>query len=203
MQVGSWDNKPTAPPDWIAGLTKPLVYVTLGTVFNKKLGVFRQCIEALKDFPVETLLTVGEDVDPASLGDLPASVRVTRFIPQETILGHCALVVSHAGSGSMSGALAFGVPMVLLPQGADQLFNAQRCSLAGAATWLHPRDTTIGSISSAVATTLNDPNYAVRAQAVAAEMRRMATPEQALRRVEQLRANAFQGFSTPPWTAID
>ena len=60
-------------------------------------------------------------------------MHVRRFIPQSLLLPHCDLVVSHAGSGSVIGALTHGLPMVLLPMGADQPLNAARAEALGVA----------------------------------------------------------------------
>ena len=42
-------------------------------------------------------------------------------------------MVSHGGSGSVIDALAHGLPMVLIPLGADQPLNAARCEALGVA----------------------------------------------------------------------
>src|SRR4051812_34436211 len=82
--------------------------------------------------PVNAIVTVGSDIDPATSGPQPDHVRVERYIPQAVGLLHCDVVVSHGGSGSTIGALAAGVPCVLLPMGADQPLNAARCEALGA-----------------------------------------------------------------------
>ena len=111
---------------------RPLVYVTLGTVFNAESGdLLARLVEGVRGLPVEVVATVGPQRDPAELGVQPGNVRVERFVDQWSLLPFCALVVSHAGSGTVYGALAHGVPMLLLPIGADQPFNAQRCALNG------------------------------------------------------------------------
>ena len=93
----------------------PTVYVTLGTVFGVESGdLFARALAALRELPVRAIVTVGADVDPAELGAPPPNVRVERFVPQAEILPRCRLVVSHAGSGSVLGALAYGLPMLLL-----------------------------------------------------------------------------------------
>ena len=85
-------------PAWLDELERPLVYVTLGTVFNKP-DLLRQLLDGL-DGSVSALVTTGRNVDPASLGSWPTNVRVERFVPQEQVLPRCAAVVAHAGSGA-------------------------------------------------------------------------------------------------------
>ena len=120
------------PPERHAGATT--VYFTLGTVFNLESGdLFTRVLAGLQELPVEVVVTVGRQIDPAELGPQPPHVRVERFVPQADILARCSAVVSHGGSGSVLGALAHGLPQVLIPMGADQPLNAARCEQLGVA----------------------------------------------------------------------
>ena len=110
----------------------PTVYFTLGTVYNMESGdLFQRVMAGLRDLAADVIVTVGRDLDPDELGPQPPNVHIERFVPQAELLPHCDLVVSHAGSGSVLGALAHGLPMVLIPIGADQPLNAARCRDAG------------------------------------------------------------------------
>lgn len=128
------------PPEWLADLPyKRTIYFTLGTVFNVESGdLFRIVLEGLRTLPLNVVVTVGPQIDPQELGPQPASVRVEKHIDQHALLPHCDLVVSHAGSGTVIGALAHGLPMVLLPMGADQPLNARRCEDLNVARVLNP-----------------------------------------------------------------
>lgn len=123
------DASGTLALDWLqqrAG--RPTVYFTLGTVFHQESSSqFSRVMAGLRELDANIIVTVGREIDPAELGNQPTKVRIDRFVPQEVLLPHCDVVVSHAGSGSVIGALAFGVPLVLLPMGADQPLNADRC----------------------------------------------------------------------------
>ena len=102
-------------------------------------------------------LTVGRNVDPSELGDVPPAIRVERFVPQAQVLASCAAVVSHGGSGTLLGALAAGLPLVLIPQGADQFENAVRCERAGAAVVIRPDEVTGDAVAAAVRLVLSEP----------------------------------------------
>lgn len=145
----------------------PLVYFTLGTVFNLESGdLFARVLAGLRDLPVNVVVTVGTEIDPGEFGELPGNIRIERFIPQEQIVSHCALVVSHGGSGSVLGALAHGVPMVLLPMGADQPLNAARCADLRVGEWLDPVAASPESVREAVTRVLNQGAYRTRALGV-------------------------------------
>ena len=120
-----------------------------------------------------------------TLDDVSPNVRVERFVPQAQVLGSCAAVVSHGGSGTMLGALAAGLPLVLIPQGADQFENAARCERAGAAVVLRPDEVTGGSVAAAVRLVLSNPAYAEAARVIAAEFEEMGTPDEVAAAVEE------------------
>jgi MGT family glycosyltransferase len=171
------------PPDWLETLQQPLVYVTLGTVFNKP-ELFRPLLQGL-DGSVSALVTTGRNVDPQSLGSWPPSVRVERFVPQAHVLPRCAAVVAHAGSGSVLGALAHGLPLVLVPQGADQFDNAARCAAAGAAVVIAPEELTAEAVRAALKRVLDEPSFAEAARRVQAEIDAMPTSEEVASRLEE------------------
>ena len=98
----------------------------MGTVWNRNPDVFRLVIESLRDDDITLIVTIGRQNDPASLGPQPDNVLVHQYIPQGVVLPRCHAIVTHGGSGTTLGALAFGVPLLVLPQGADQYSNADR-----------------------------------------------------------------------------
>jgi len=170
-------------PDWLDILEQPLVYVTLGTVFNRP-EVLRTLLDGL-DGSVSALVTTGRNVDPESLGDRRPNVRIERFVPQAQVLPRCAAVVAHAGSGSVMGSLAHGLPLVLVPQGADQFDNAARCAAAGAAVVVRPEELTAEAVRLALGRILDEPSFAEGARVVQAEIAAMPTAEEVVSRLEE------------------
>jgi MGT family glycosyltransferase len=165
------------------------VYVTLGTVFNLESGdLFERVLAAVADHDGDVLVTVGRDLDPARLGTQPSHVHVERFVPQAAILPHVAAVVSHAGSGSVLGSLAHGVPMVLLPMGADQPWNGDRCAGLGLARVLDPVAATAADIAEALRAVVGDPAYATAARAQRDALAALPGPEAAVAAIAALAA---------------
>ncbi len=109
---------------------EPGVYFTLGT-FDTHHDLYERVLEGLRELAVSVVMTIGERNDPADFGPQPANVRIERFIPQEEVLPYSDLVVSHAGSGTLLGAFSHGLPLISLPMGADQPYNARRCAELG------------------------------------------------------------------------
>ena len=174
--------EPATAPRWLNELPPPLVYLTLGTIFNEP-ALFRPLLDSL-DGDLSALVTTGRDLDPATLGAVPSRVRIERFVPQAHVLPRCAAVVTHGGSGTTLGALAHGLPLVLVPQGADQFDNAARCVAAGVAVVVRPDELTPNAVRAALRRVLDEPSYALAAQALAEEIGAMPTPVETAHAVE-------------------
>lgn len=179
-------------PPWVQGLpAAPTVWVTLGTVFNVESGdLFARVLGGLSGLPINLIVTVGRDIDPEELGPQPPNVQVERYIPQAALLPSCSLVVSHGGSGSVTGALAFGLPMVVIPLGADQPLNAARCEALGVARALDPVAATPADVRSAVSAVLADPAYRRAAELLRDECQALPEPDYAVALLERLVAEA-------------
>jgi UDP:flavonoid glycosyltransferase YjiC (YdhE family) len=150
----------------------PLVYVTFGSVaggLELAGAAYRAALDAVADLDVRVLLTIGHGADAASLGPVPANVRVERWVPQAAVLASAAAVVCHGGSATTLGTLAAGLPMVVVPLFADQPFNAARVEAVGAGLVVAPPEP--GELAAAVSRVVTDPPFGVAARAVAAEMR--------------------------------
>ena len=130
-------------PDWWPGNDDPLVYVTFGSVTAGEHlpyfpALYRAAIDALAPLPVRVLLTIGDRRDPAALGPLPANVHVEEWVAQDAVVPHAAAVVGHGGHGTTLGALAHGVPQVVVPLfSIDQWANAAAVERAGAGVALN------------------------------------------------------------------
>jgi UDP:flavonoid glycosyltransferase YjiC (YdhE family) len=174
-------------PDWPLPMPgAPLAYATLGTAWNRRTDILGAFVEALRDEALNLVVTVGSDGDPAALGPQPANVRIERYVPQSLLFRHCDLVVCHAGSGTVLGALAHGLPMVLTPLGADQPENAARCAAAGVARVIQPADLSSSSIREVVRAVLAEPAYKQAAERVQAEMAALPPLEHAVGLLERL-----------------
>jgi UDP:flavonoid glycosyltransferase YjiC (YdhE family) len=177
-----------AVPAWSSALPgAPVVYFTLGTIFNMESGdLFGRVLAGLRELPVNVVVTVGRHIDPAEFGPQPANIHIEQYIPQAAILPHCSLVISHGGSGSVLGALAHGLPSVLIPMGADQPLNAARCEELGLGRMLDPIEATPESVREAVSAVLADPAYRRAAERMRDEIVAQPGPEQAVMLLERL-----------------
>ena len=177
--VGRTTPEDRLPPQFLGLPTSPLVYVTLGTVFNDP-GLARSVLDALQDLPISIAITTGPGTDPSILGPRPANVAAAPFVPQALVMPLASAVVSHTGSGTMLGALASGLPQVCLPRGADQFANADRVQSVGAGIRLLPDELTPQRLRAAVTSVLDDPAYRRAATATQSEITAMPSAAEVL-----------------------
>jgi UDP:flavonoid glycosyltransferase YjiC (YdhE family) len=190
----AWDAAPGELPSWWPGREdEPLVYVTFGSVagsFEQALPVYGVAMRAVAGLPARVLLTVGRDLDVGNLPAAPDNVRVERWIPQQDVLGHAAAAVVHGGSGSTLGALAAGLPLVVVPLFADQPENARRVAEVGAGIAVEPSredpEATVAPLRAATEAVLADPSYRDRAAALADELRAEPAVDEAVPLLERL-----------------
>ena len=111
--------------------SSPLVVVSFSSCAQRQHDPLQRVVDALGPLPVQVLVTTGAAVSPDSIS-APSNTQVVRFVPHEQVVPDASLVVTHAGLGTIMKAFAYGVPLVCMPMGRDQFFNAERVEALGA-----------------------------------------------------------------------
>jgi UDP:flavonoid glycosyltransferase YjiC (YdhE family) len=175
-----------ALPAWIQGRRDvPLVHMTLGTNTNSNLSAFASVIEGLGAAgELDVLITVGFGTDPDSFGALPPNVHVQDYVPQSLLLPHCSAVICHGGAGTTLSSLAAGLPLLILPQGADQYVIADLVVAAEAGLSLAPAEVSATSVRGSVSALLADPTYRAAALRLREEIQNMPSPRETVPVVE-------------------
>lgn len=166
---------------------RPSVYFTLGTL-DTYADLQSRVLAGLRQLEVDVLMTIGDDNDPAGFGPQPSSIRIERFVPQDEILPRSDLVISHAGSGSLLGALAHGLPSILLPMGADQPYNAERSADLGVAEVLNAVSVTAEQVRDTTRAVLGDERYRQAADRLRAEYNGLPEVAEMIPLLEELAA---------------
>lgn len=189
--AGSWQ-----PP---AGGKKPLLFISLGTVFNNWADFFHTCFEAFGGKPWDVLIAIGDKVDPASLGPAPANFTLAKHVPQLEVLPHTSVFITHGGMNSTQESLWFGVPMVVIPQMMEQAQTAERIVELGLGKALLTRAAvTPGSLIAAVQEIETDSKYRVNAAAMQKQARACGGYQQAADVIEkQLNSSPTSTKSRP------
>ncbi|MEH0822382.1 MULTISPECIES: glycosyltransferase [unclassified Micromonospora] len=182
-------------PSWLDELdgSRPCVYVTLGTMYDRRPGVFEAIFAALADEPVRVVATTGPQTDPGRIGHVPANVRLERFLPQAVeaeILSRTDAVVCHGGYGSIRAALHHGVPVVSIPLGnADDPTRLPGLEAMGAGIVVRDTDPSPARIAAALRRVLKEPDYRDAAREAAASIATLPPFSHAALLVERLAAD--------------
>lgn len=137
---------PTFPLDRLDAHDGPVVYGTLGTVFNTWTPFFRTLADAFAGTDVLLVLTTGNDANRAAVGPVADNVILRSFVPQTDILERADVCFTHGGFGSATDSVSAGIAPILTPRGADQFFNAYRLRELDAGSVLTSREFTARAV---------------------------------------------------------
>jgi len=133
-----------------------LVYVSLGTMFERRPAFFCDAAHALARPGRRVVLSVGR-IPPQALGELPAGVTAHSHVDQLAVLARSSLFITHGGFAGVQEALIAGVPMLLFPQMQEQALNTACVCELGAGVRL--RRATPGQISVKTDLILTDARF--------------------------------------------
>ena len=172
VQMPSEEVRTDVPtPAWGPRNGETFLYMTFGTMAgttDRERAIYRAAIDSVTDLPVQVLLTTGQNMAEHPLGDIPSNVIVETFVPQAEVLPHAQAVVTHGGAGTMLGALAAGVPLVIAPMFADQPDNARSVEAAGAGVAVFEAGS--ASLRAGIENVLKDSDFLVGAKRVSSQM---------------------------------
>jgi MGT family glycosyltransferase len=163
-------DEPWELPEALASRTGPLVYLSLGSLGSADLALMQGLVNALADTPYRVIVSKGPQHEQITLAD---NMVGEEFLPQTRILPQVDLVVTHGGNNTVTEALHFGKPMVVLPLFWDQYDNAQRVHETGfgirLATYEHTPDQLRQSIDHLLADTALRTRLSTAAQRLQAD----------------------------------
>ncbi len=159
-----------------------LIYISMGTVNNDMLPLYRNCITALRDTDYQVILSVGSQVDLSAFGTLPENVEIYPSVDQIAVLEKTDVFLTHCGMNSVSEALYYGIPLVMLPKTKEQEGVAERVLQLEAGIRL--KGTSPEMIRQAVDTLLRDPAYRKNAEVIAKSFRSCGGAKAAADKIE-------------------
>ncbi|GGS59960.1 nucleotide disphospho-sugar-binding domain-containing protein [Actinokineospora fastidiosa] len=145
---------------WLAA-ARPLAVVSLGTVFNEKIGFFRTCVEGVERLGWHTAAALGDKVPPERIGPVSDRVLLRARLPMIDALRHASVAVSHGGLTSTVEALAHGVPVLVAPQIGEQRGVADSIERLGLGVRL-PEPFTAAELADVIKEVVNDTAMADR-----------------------------------------
>ena len=177
------------PAEWWPGQEGPIVYVTFGSIAGSVPGTdvaFRAAVEAAAGLDARVLLTTGHDFQSSSLGAIPDNVHVEPWVPQHDVFAHASAVLCHGGSGTVTGALAAGLPLAVLPLFADQPQNCERVAATGVGLGITDKPPSSRAIASTLQRLLEDGSYRRNARVMANEIESHLTMREVVQDLEKL-----------------
>jgi UDP:flavonoid glycosyltransferase YjiC (YdhE family) len=162
----------------------PVVLVSLSTSEQGQADLLQRCVDAVAQLRVRAIVTTGPSIDPASVTG-GANAQIVRYVPHGELLPSASLVITHAGLGTTLAALGHGVPMVCVPMGRDQFFNAAQAQALGAARMLMT-DAGVDEIAAAARDVLADGSYQAAAKQMATTMSAYGGAADAVKALEHL-----------------
>lgn len=199
-----WQRNKDTLPEWVIRLNpdKPIVWVYSGNPRYApvptpidSIVVIRAAIAALKDAPVQVVVTTGFQDLPVELGTLPPNFSHAPYLPGNAMAAKCDLMVHHGGHGSVMTGLKGGTPAVIIPTITERESNARRLVALGAGEIVMPVDGLNGEkmidareFEAAVLRVLKDPAYRRSAQRVSETMEGYGGAKAAADKVEKFAA---------------
>jgi MGT family glycosyltransferase len=165
---------------------KPLIYISLGTLNNDDVGFFKTCIEAFAGSDYAVVMTTGNRIAPDVFGVLPDNIKVHRWLPQTAVLKHSSLFISHGGLNSVHDALYYGVPLLLVPQQAEQTLTAMRVVELGAGLLLKKGQVSIQTIHDSTRQLLSKTQFKAAAHRIGETLREAGGAVAAANEIEAL-----------------
>lgn len=143
-----WQRPNEILPHWYADLsaTRPVIWLYpgnpqyirgVGTAFDSKV-VTLACVQALKDQPIQVVLSTGYHSLPKNALPLPPNFLHASFVPGLAMAERSDLMIHHGGYGSCQTGLFTGTPALIIPTYSERESNARRVAAVGAGDFVLP-----------------------------------------------------------------
>ena len=160
-----------------------LIYLSLGSLGSGDVELMRNLIDELAASPHQVIVSMGPQHDQLTLA---GNMTGAEFLPQTSILPQVDLVITHGGNNTVTEALYFGKPMVVLPLFWDQYDNAQRIDECGLGVRLDTYRHDPGELVGAVDRLLADRALEQRLAGISSGLRAAPGTVRAADLIEQL-----------------
>ncbi|WP_088072033.1 macrolide family glycosyltransferase [Gottfriedia luciferensis] len=173
--------------DALKGDDRPVVYISMGTVLAKSEHFFQLCMDAFRDASYQVVISAGRSMDMGLFRNAPSHIIVRQYVPQLEVLQQATVFVSHGGMNSVSEALYYDVPLVLIPHAADQPIIAARVDQLGAGVVLNKSQLTAAKLRDAVNQVISEQRFKRSATTIGQSLRDAGGYRTALAAAERFR----------------
>jgi len=128
------------PLDAFLDAGDPPVVITPGTANRQAGAFFEATIRGARSLGYRVLVVT--DYPEQVPHELRREIHVSSYAPFSRLFPRCAAVIHHGGIGTVSQALAAGVPQLVIPLAFDQFDNAARVARLGSGAVFGPHRAT-------------------------------------------------------------
>ncbi|AJS58569.1 macrolide family glycosyltransferase [Paenibacillus sp. IHBB 10380] len=158
--------------DFTAFKEKSPIYISLGTVFNHTIDFYKLCFEAFANTDHTIVMSIGNKTRISDLGEIPKNFIVKNYVPQTDVLQYAKLFITHGGMNSAHEGLYYGIPLIVIPQSADQPIIAGQVTNIGAGITLHMQGLTAQQLREAADHVLSVYSYKKAAENMQQSLRK-------------------------------
>ncbi|MBN9609693.1 MAG: glycosyl transferase [Actinobacteria bacterium 69-20] len=145
-----------------------VIYLSLGSLGGADIGLLQRLIDLLGGTQHHVIVSMGPRAKEIRLA---GNMVGAEFLPQTSIIPQADLVITHGGNNTVTEAMHFGKPMIVLPLFWDQYDNAQRVHETGYGVRLSTYTFADQELLDAVQSLLSDDDVRRRAASAGAAIR--------------------------------
>ncbi|MGL5615998.1 MAG: macrolide family glycosyltransferase [Sarcina sp.] len=151
---------------------KKLLYISLGTIDNKRLDFYKITFEAFgKADKIDVVLSVGKNTNIENLGKIPSNFKVFNYVPQLEVLKKADIFITHGGMNSSSEGLYNNIPLVVVPQFGDQFLVGRTVSALGAGVMVSKDNLNAINLREAVGQIISNDDFERNAEKIGVSLR--------------------------------
>ena len=163
-RLGSCVRRADRATGHVPGPGRAVLYLSLGSLGSADVGLMQKLIDTLGGTDYFVVVSMGPQHEELRLAP---NMTGEEFLPQPAILPLVDGVITHGGNNTVTEALHFGKPMVVLPLFWDQYDNAQRMHELGLGRRLDTYGHDPAELLAAIESLLEDPVPSERLSGIA------------------------------------
>ncbi len=136
---------------------KPIVYISLGSIFGDNKKFYEDCFQAFKDIEATFILSLGNKMNESDFSFIPENFILYNYVNQIDLLQKVDIFVTHGGMNSAQESLYFKVPLILYPQQQEQEMIAQQVERLGCG--IHLKECNSETMKQSLLNLLNNKKY--------------------------------------------
>ncbi|WP_175638701.1 macrolide family glycosyltransferase [Metabacillus schmidteae] len=136
---------------------KPIVYISLGSIFGDNKDFYEDCFQAFKDIEATFIMSLGKKKKETDFSYIPENFILYDYVNQIDLLQKVDIFVTHGGMNSVQEGLYFKVPLILYPQQQEQEMISQQVERLGCG--IHLKECNTEKLKQSLLKILNNKEY--------------------------------------------